>query len=323
MAAVSDSSHVPHLVELRHLRAQDLNLLLTEEAASWKDILDWDFQASAGLVRRFLDIQALSGYSLVVNNRVVGYSYFVCEERKGLIGDLYLINEYATAENEGLLLSAVLDLLLKTPLVRRVESQLMMLRNAASIPLPHWRFLRAYRRNFMELVLGSAHRLQPADASRWSIIDNWMEFRHDEAAALIANAYQGHIDSDINDQYRSVAGAQRFLMNIVQYPGCGTFFAPASFVAVDGHTGRLCGICLTSLVAPDVGHITQVCVSKAVRGKGVGYQLMKQSLEALARHNCRKASLTVTAVNTEAIVLYERLGFKKVREFSAHVWEGF
>lgn len=323
MAAVSGSSHVPHLVELRYLRPFDLDEVLVEEAAAWKASLDWDFEPSAGLVRRFVDMQALSGFALAVNGRAVGYSYFVCEERKGLIGDLYVLKEYATADNESRLLHAVLDGLLKTPLVKRVESQLMMLRNSTRMALPHWRYLRMYHRDFMELNLEGVPRLPAAEASRWSVTDNWMEYRQDEAAVLIANAYQGHIDSEINDQYRTAAGARRFLMNIVQYPGCGSFFPPASLVAVDGHTGRLCGLCLSSLVSPDVGHITQVCVSKAVRGKGVGYQLMKQALEALARHRCRKASLTVTSVNTEAIELYSRLGFRKVKDFTAHVWEGF
>jgi ribosomal protein S18 acetylase RimI-like enzyme len=43
----------------------------------------------------------------------------------------------------------------------------------------------------------------------------------------------------------------------------------------------------------------------------------------MARHGCRKASLTVTAANTDAILVYERMGFHKTRVFSAYVWEGF
>jgi ribosomal protein S18 acetylase RimI-like enzyme len=140
---------------------------------------------------------------------------------------------------------------------------------------------------------------------------------------LIASAYQGHIDSQINDQYRSPAGARRFLLNIIQYPGCGSFFQPASFVAMELGTGKLCGMSLSSLVNADVGHITQVCVSHAMRGTGVGYELIRRSLESLALHGCRKASLTVTAANTSAIMLYERMGFRQTRNFSAIVWEGF
>jgi ribosomal protein S18 acetylase RimI-like enzyme len=322
MAAATDIG-VPRLVELRHLRADDLSRLLEEEIVSWRESLDWDFYASAGLVRRFLDMQALNGYSLLMNGQPIGYSYYVCEERKGLIGDLYVLKQFANIENEGRLLNAVIDSLTKTPLIHRVESQLMMLRNGGRLPLPQWRYLRVFNRDFMEATLDGVQRFPPGAASKFTLFDNWTERRQDEAGTLIAAAYQGHVDSEINDQYRSANGARRFLNNIVQYPGCGSFFQPASFVSLDAETGRLSGISLCSLVSTDVGHITQICVSKAVRGAGVGYELLRRSMVALAQHNCKKASLTVTTSNREAISLYERTGFEKIRDFAAYVWDGF
>ena len=108
----------------------------------------------------------------------------------------------------------------------------------------------------------------------------------------------------------------------MQYPGCGTFHRSASFAAFDPE-GRLCGLCLTSLVAPDVGHVTQICVADWVRGAGVGYELLRQSLAALRESGCKKVSLTVTSSNQDAIKLYQRVGFKTRRQFAAYVWEGF
>ena len=90
MAALSETP-LPHVVELRHVRTADLQPLLEEETRAWERRLDWDFQPSAGLVSRFVDVQALTGFSLVVNDRIVGYSYFVCEERKGLLLSFRLI----------------------------------------------------------------------------------------------------------------------------------------------------------------------------------------------------------------------------------------
>jgi ribosomal protein S18 acetylase RimI-like enzyme len=322
MAALSDSPLV-RVIDLRHLRAGDLDELLEEETGVWRDSLDWDFRGSAGLVRRFLDMQALNGYSLLMNGHPVGYCYFVSEERKGLIGDLYLMKDFATVENEERLLSAVVDSLVKSASVHRIEAQLMMLRGGPAMALPQRRFLRVHGRNFMQMNLAQALKLPPARLPRPVWIDTWSERKQDEAASLIVNAYRGHIDSQINDQYRSAAGARRFLLNIIQYPGCGSFFQPASFVATDPDSGKLCAMCLSSLVKADVGHITQVCVSQSVRRKGVGYELIRRSLESLARHACQKVSLTVTAANGEAIQLYERMGFRKTRQFAAYVWEGF
>jgi ribosomal protein S18 acetylase RimI-like enzyme len=322
MAAVSDFP-LTRIVDLRHLRPGDLDPLLDEETEVWRETLDWDFRGSAGLVRRFLDMQALNGYSLVINGDPVGYCYFVSEERKGLIGDLYVMKEFVTVENEERLLSAVVDGLVKTMFVQRIESQLMMLRSGAAMNLPQKRHLRAHGRNFMQGDLNLAGKLPEVRPVHPVLFDSWNDRKQDEAAALIVNAYQGHVDSQINDQYRSQPGARRFLLNIIQYPGCGSFFQPASFVAMEPNSSRLCGLCLSSLVKADVGHITQVCVSKAVRRWGVGYELIRRSLESLARHGCHKVSLTVTATNTEAIALYERMGFRKTRNFFAYVWEGF
>jgi ribosomal protein S18 acetylase RimI-like enzyme len=169
------------------------------------------------------------------------------------------------------------------------------------------------------------HGLVPAlvPAASRVYFERWADQYQEPAAQLIAAAYQGHVDSLINDQYRSVAGARRFLFNIVQYPGCGTFFKPASVAAFDRLTGRICGICLASLVMPYCGHITQICVASWVRGAGVGYELLRQSLTLLRDAGCRKTSLTVTASNREAIKLYEDVGFTTIRKFFAYVWEGF
>lgn len=154
-------------------------------------------------------------------------------------------------------------------------------------------------------------------------IERWSDQNHEAAAHLIAAAYEKHIDSRINDQYRSVMGARRFLFNIVQFPGCGVFFRPASFSAFEEDTGRLCGISLASLVAPESGHITQICVSPEMRGIGLGHELLRRSLETFKEAGCLSASLTVTSDNSNAVALYERVGFHTVRRFSAYAWEGF
>jgi ribosomal protein S18 acetylase RimI-like enzyme len=149
----------------------------------------------------------------------------------------------------------------------------------------------------------------------------WAERMHDQSARLIAATYQGHVDALINDQYRSPSGARRFLTNIVQYPGCGAFYAPASLAAIDTSTRQLVGVSLASLVAEDCGHVTQICVSRAEQGTGLGYELMRQSMLAMHAHGCKSVSLTVTGSNEQAISLYRRMGFIKRRDFGAYVWE--
>jgi ribosomal protein S18 acetylase RimI-like enzyme len=319
MAALFDAV-LPRVVDLRQLRAEDLDALLAEEVAEWQNKFDWDFRGSAELVQRFVQMHALTGYALIAANRVIGYSYYVCEERKGLLGDLYVCERYRSVEAENQLLAPMMDTLAGAAWVKRVECQLLMLTTPFDRAMPRHEKLNVFPRTFMDVDLSSVEDL-PAKAHDQIHFRNWEDRYQDEAARVIADAYRGHIDSEINDQYRSPAGARRFLLNIVQYPGCGAFYQPASLIATNSD-GKGCGICLTSLVRSDVGHITQICVTPECRGTGVGYALLRDSLIELRRKGCRKASLTVTTENETAIALYRSVGFHPRRTFAAYVWDG-
>jgi ribosomal protein S18 acetylase RimI-like enzyme len=312
----------PLVVDLRKVTAADLAPLLEEETAAWRAELDWDFEPSADLVRRFVEMQALNGFALMEGARTIGYSYYIREEKKGLIGDLYVRERERTAERENALIEATLEALWRSPGVHRVEAQLLMLGSPLARKVPFASWFRSYPRRFLEAP--AAHALALAEREPEGIaIAPWTEARQDDSARLVAAAYRGHVDSEINDQYRSTGGARRFLSNIVQYPGCGTFFAPASYAASEGERGALCGISLASLVAPGTGHITQICVTPSQRGKGVGYALLRRSMLALAAHGCRTVGLTVTSTNVGAIRLYEQMGFTDRCDFAAYVWDSW
>jgi ribosomal protein S18 acetylase RimI-like enzyme len=319
MAALSDR-RPDSLVSLRHVRPEQLDLVLDDEITEWRHDLNWDFHASADLVRRFCGMQALDGIALLAGPRIVGYAYTVAEEGKGLIGNLYISPRYRTIPREDLLLRSALDSMWRQPGMRRIEAQLMMLLSPLERLVPDALWFRPYERYFYQASLDSVSLLLAKDPLA-ATIQPWTESRHDDAARVIAASYGGHIDSEINDQYRSVAGARRFLMNIVQYPGCGTFFSPASFIALDRASRTACGLCLASLVASDVGHITQICVNPSHRRVGLSYELLRRSLAALAAHGARSVTLTVTAANAPAIGLYEHMGFIKRRRFAAYVWD--
>jgi ribosomal protein S18 acetylase RimI-like enzyme len=312
----------PEIIDLRRLCARDMEPLLAEEIRSWRRDLEWDFDKSADLVRRFIDLRALSGYALLDGGELAGYLYYVLEDGKGLIGDLFVRDAWRTPELENRLVETALSAIMANRSIRRIESQLMMLRHAGVRALPRPDYLSAYERNFMRIDLTRA-TLAEGRVRRPIYTERWSDHYQDAAAQLIAAAYTGHVDSRINDQYRSSAGARRFLYNIVQYPGCGAFYRPASYAAFDAPTGRLCGISLASIVAPECGHITQICVSPSVRGTGVGHAMLRQSLTTLRDMGCRSASLTVTAANVDAVELYHRVGFEIARRFSAYVWEGW
>src|SRR3954454_4209968 len=108
MAALSEGLR-PEVVELPHISVSELGPLLSEEISVWRERFDWDFRASAALLRRFLQIRSLYGYALRAGREIVGYSYYVCEGRKGLIGDFYVRAGHESPLNEIALLSATVQ----------------------------------------------------------------------------------------------------------------------------------------------------------------------------------------------------------------------
>ena len=318
MAALSDRLQ-DSLVPLRNVHPDQLDALLEEEIAEWR-ALHWDFRPSDDLVRRFAGMQALDGFALFAGPKLAGFAYTVTEDGKGLIGDLYVSKAHRTLEREYSLMEAALSSMWRYGDVRRVEAQLLMISEPLRRAVPFAGGFQTFARKFFEASLDRVGDL-PARTLPGATIAPWSEFRHEEAARLIAKSYEGHIDGRINDQYRSALGARRFLTNIVQYPGCGSFYAPASFVALDRPSQHLCGISLASMVAEAAGHITQICVTPDHRGTGLGYELLRRSLAGLVAKGALTASLTVTADNANAIRLYEQVGFRSTRDFAAYVWE--
>lgn len=305
------------ILDLRQIRSRDLELLLEEENRLWREQLRWDYSGSADLIKRFVDARALPGYAALESGRAIGYSFFVYEDHKGLIGNLFVSGQYSGGA-ESRLLTHVIETMQETPGIRRIEAQLMNF-GAGSL---HATFQRErfipFARRFLLLDLAGTAGLRPRPTEAELV--PWSERYFDDAAGLISRAYMDHVDSEINDQYRTVPGASRFLKNIIQYPGCGTFHAAGSFAAFDPQTGRLCGLILTSIVHPGVGHVTQVCVAPEQQGTGLGYELMRRSTESFQELGFSSVSLTVTSANHRAVRLYETMGFRTLREFFAYVW---
>jgi ribosomal protein S18 acetylase RimI-like enzyme len=82
----------------------------------------------------------------------------------------------------------------------------------------------------------------------------------------------------------------------------------------------LVGVILTSLVAPRVAHVTQICVMPGYQRHGIGRRLMESAIEALRMRGVQELSLTVTAANERAVRLYRNIGFTTIKTFSAGVW---
>jgi ribosomal protein S18 acetylase RimI-like enzyme len=312
------------ILDLRHFSSADLRPLLEDESQLWSRLLSWDYSGSAEMILRYVDAKILPGYAAVDRGRVFGYSFFVYEGSKGVIGDLYVMNGTRLPDGRQVelrLLMHVIETLQQSPGIHRVEAQLLAHEaNAVSRPFLDTGFQR-HPRLFMVLPLGNL--TQPQIPTHPEVeIRPWSEADYQPSAAVITAAYRGHVDAQINDQYHTLSGSLRFLNNIVRFPGCGVFDAESSFVAVDRRAKSLIGLILCSRVRNDVGHVTQVCVLPEYRSRRIGESLLDATVGNLMKRSFSMLSLTVTEANTRAITLYKRLNFESKRIFDAFVWEG-
>jgi len=312
------------ILDLRHFSSADLRPLLEDEIAMWGRLLSWDYAGSAEMILRYMDAKILPGYAAIERGSIFGYSFFVYEQSKGVIGDLYVRDGGRTSnrrEVQERLLTHVIETLQQSPGIHRVEAQLLA-HDAGEVARPFLQqgFSR-HPRVFMNFDIRKHPQTAPTLKPEFEIRP-WSEQEYQAAAAVITAAYRGHVDSEINDQYRTLSGSLRFLNNIVRFPGCGTFDPRGSFVVSHRRSRSLVGLILCSQIRPDVGHITQVCVLPEYRSAGLGVVLLAATTKSLRERRFQAISLTVTEANDRAIALYARIGFESIRVFDAFVWEG-
>src|SRR5580704_8050553 len=126
------------ILDLRHFSSVDLRPLLEDETQVWARLLSWDYSGSAEMILRYVDAKILPGYAAVDRGRVFGYSFFVYEGNKGVIGDLYVTNGNRlpnAREVELKLLTHVIETLQQSPGIHRVEAQLLA-HEAGSVARP-------------------------------------------------------------------------------------------------------------------------------------------------------------------------------------------
>jgi ribosomal protein S18 acetylase RimI-like enzyme len=319
------------ILDLRHFAAPVLRPVLEAEGELWKQRLHWDYRVSAKLLMQYLDSHMLPGYAALEGGQVTGFVFCVYEETKAVIGDVFALRgsrpeggparEIPAREIEETLLRHLLELLVNSPQVDRVESQLLLHPSGSHAGVFREAGFQIYRRLFMVRPLQGFWSAPRVNLPAGLELRPWRDEDLNPAGRLIAEAYRGHPDSVINDQYRSIHGSLRFLHNIVRYSGCGVFSAVVSHVVVERTSRELVALVLGSRVSPESGHITQICVHPEYRRRGLARMLLSLAASCFLRQGVTEISLTVTEANSEAIELYRAEGYDCAHFFDAAVWQ--
>ncbi len=329
------------VLDLRHFAAPLLRPLLEAEGDLWSQRLHWDYRTSAKLLMQYLDSHMLPGYVAMEAGQVTGYAFCVYEESKAVIGDVFALSGRQigrmSANNssdrlfpldaepardvEETLLKHLFETLQNSPHVDRIESQLLLHPSGAHAAAFRRAGFEIYRRLFMVQSLAGVWSMSRPDIPPELELRPWRDDDLNTAGRLISQAYAGHPDSLINDQYRSAHGSLRFLHNIVRYSGCGAFSGQASHVIIERSTRELVALVLGSRVSTQSGHITQLCVHPRYRRLGLARALLSIAATCFFRQGVNEISLTVTEANANAIDLYRGEGYLCAHNFDAAVWE--
>jgi len=241
------------ILDLRHFAAPALRPLLEAESAVWRERLNWDYLSSAKLLLQYLDARTLPGYVALDAGRVTGYIFCVYEDSKAVIGDVFAHNlgerhqdghlKPEAVEVETNLLRHMIELLLNSPGVDRIESQLLLHPGGALGDVFREAGFDVHRRLYLRRSLAGPPLPRPPSLPSQLEMRPWQDSDLVAAGRLISEAYRGHTDSLINDQYRTVHGSA-FSRTSCAFPAAEPFLRRPRTWLSNGATGSWWDCCL-------------------------------------------------------------------------------
>ncbi|MGH9338778.1 MAG: GNAT family N-acetyltransferase [Acidobacteriota bacterium] len=304
-------------IRLSEVSIEGLSEIFEQEIRCWKKELFWDYRPAVELIKRYVSSKSLPGYALINEcGAILGYSYYIVDQPVAYIGNMFVRMERASPEVCAHLFRRTLLALKAKSRVTRIECQTFAF-NFNFAPLFEHEGFQILDRHFLTLSLDQIDGDLGSPAGL-NIIP-WDRAYLTRAAQAIYDSYRGSPDYELCRDYQSSEGCMRFLLNLVDNPGCGSFSKETSYLALDAG-GNVCAVLISSRIAPDTGMIPQISVRKKFQGQGIGSLLLKTYFQECRRRGFRRVTLSVTGQNQQAYRLYLRLGFRKTKDFHAYIW---
>jgi hypothetical protein len=134
----------------------------------------------------------------------------------------------------------------------------------------------------------------------------WRDDLLEAHADVLAQSFQGSPDTLVFPSLGHLAGCRGLMTEIARRRA----FIPEATWLVVGPEGP-CGTIQALRERGVLGAIQNVGVSPRWRGRGLGRNLLLQSLRGMYASGVGRAVLEVTATNTTAVGLYLRMGFRR------------
>ena len=300
------------VVHLNKVQFSQVSKVFEEEIKCWQTQLFWDYRPAVNTLEKHLSNNSLPGFALSSGEGIlVGYSYYMVGYPTGYIGNLY----------EKLLVPTI-QALRSSYNIQRIESQIFAF-NCELTHLFKRQGFEAESRDFLCQDLSRLEEHQTNETVGCSSMNGfqilpWKDIHLAPSADVVYDSYQTSTDFHLCRDYQSREGCLRFLLNLIDSPGCGSFSSQTSQVALD-EKGNLCGILLASKIGPETGMVPQISVRRKYQGKGVGKSLLSNYFQRARENGLQRVVLSVTASNP-AYRLYSRMGFKRTKRFHAFIW---
>lgn len=298
---------------------EELEPIFKQEIRCWKEQLFWDYTPAIDLIRKYMKTGNLPGFvERTCEGLAVGYAYYLIDPPVGYLGNIYVASEFAESDTYQILLNETVHTLRSSGKVERIECQVFGFNFDLSPLFLNLDFTPLVR-HFLCLDLSRA----ALENSSYEIPDfqilNWERRFLVPAAEVVYDSYRGSPDYGLCRDYQSRDGCIRFLRNLVDNPGCGTFTPLSSYVAFD-RKGTLCAVLVTSRIDSDTGMIPQISVRSDCQRNGLGTKLLRTYLKRARDEGLKRITLSVSGANEGAYQLYFRVGFQAVKDFCAFLW---
>jgi hypothetical protein len=135
------------VVDLSAVRPVELEGLWQREEQVWRERMLWDTSDTFGALRRVVERGGLSGKTVRVGARIVGYAYYVISEHLGVIANFVVSPESRTAAPAILVQETVGEI--RRTGVSRIESSFISIDGPSLPPFFEREGFRAYWREFL------------------------------------------------------------------------------------------------------------------------------------------------------------------------------
>jgi ribosomal protein S18 acetylase RimI-like enzyme len=271
--------------------------LYEAETRRWRSTLDWDTASNWTVVEQGRRLGVVSG--LIVtdqDHQVVGWSYYLLEDRTLQIGGFVASSDACTA--------VLLDGILSDHTLAAVDSVTLF------APADAVGLVPALKRREMSVCrywyLSRDLRLGPdslhEDARRWRPEDLG------PTADLLGSAYAREDVSRPFAPRGTAAEWRHYVEQLVTADGCGTLL-PQLSLCISAGLGRLAAVALVTRIGANTSHLAQLAVAPGFRKRGLGAGLLAAVCRAASRQGFGRMTLLVAGQNQAARKLYEGAGF--------------